>query len=354
MGINVGGFVAPLVCGFLGQRVSWHAGFATAGVGMVLGLIQYTLGRKRLGDAGRYPARAASPEATARQRRQALLWIGIGGAVLVGGALAIATGLLPLTATQLADAAGYFLLIFTVIFFGWLLFSPSWTPAERKRIYVIAVLFLGSALFFAEFEQAGSTLNLFADRSTANSILGWEFPSTWLQSLNSLFIIVLAPVFAWLWIWLNRRGREPSSPAKFGIGLALTGAGFAVIAVGAILAQQGVKVSPLWLTATYLLHTCGELALSPVGLSAMSKLAPVRIGGLIMGVYFLGTSVGNYIGGRMASFYESMSLPSLFGVVAAIGIGCGLVFLLFARPMRHLEEGESGAAAAPSSSPAVS
>jgi POT family proton-dependent oligopeptide transporter len=339
MGINLGAFIAPLVCGWLGQRVSWHLGFATAGVGMTLALVQYTLGRKHLGDAGRHPADPGSPVAMAGQRRNAVRWIAAAAVVIVFGAVGMATGILPITPAQLSNGAGYLLLIVTVVFFGWLLGSSSWTPAERKRIYLITVLFFAAALFNSEFEQAGSTLNLFANRSSANSIGGWEFPSTWYQSLNSLFIIALAPLFAWLWVWLARRGREPGSPAKFGIGLTLVGAGFGVLALGAVLAEQGVKVSPLWLTATYFLHTVGELALSPVGLSAMSKLAPVRIGGLIMGVWFLALSVGNYIGGRMASFYESMTLPSLFGVVAAFGVACGVLLLLFARPMRRLEEG---------------
>ena len=139
---------------------------------------------------------------------------------------------------------------------------------------------------------------------------------------------------------LGRKHREPSSPAKFAIGLVLVGAGFVVLAAGAIFAEQGVKVSPMWLTVVYLLHTCGELALSPVGLSAMSKLAPVRIGGLIMGVWFLGSSVGNYIGGRLAGFYESMTLPSLFGVVAAFGIGAGVLLLLFSPSLGKLERGQ--------------
>jgi len=205
--------------------------------------------------------------------------------------------------------------------------------------YVVGVLFLGAALFWSQFEQAGSTLNLFADRNTRNVMFGVEFPSSWFQALNSLFIITLAPLFAWLWVWLARRGKEPSSPTKFGFGLVGVGAGFAVLVVAALLAEQGVKVSPWWLTAVYFIHTCAELSLSPVGLSAMSKLAPVRIGGLIMGVWFLAAAVGNYIGGRMAAFYESMTLPSLFGAVAAFGIGAGLLLLLVARPMHRLEEG---------------
>jgi POT family proton-dependent oligopeptide transporter len=339
MGINLGAFIAPLICGYLGQRVNWHIGFGAAGVGMTLGLIQYMLGRKHLGEAGRYPAAAESPEAAARQKRQAILWSSITIAVIVLGGLAMYTGILPITATQLSDAAGYFLLGLTVAFFGWLFVSPGWTPRERKQLYVVGVLFLAAALFWSQFEQAGSTLNLFADRDTQNSLLGWEFPSSYYQSLNSLFLIALAPVFAWLWVRLAHAGREPSSPAKFAIGLLLVGAGFAVLMVGAIFAEQGVKVSPMWLTLVYLLHTCGELALSPVGLSAMSKLAPVRIGGLIMGVWFLASAVGNYVGGRLAGFYESMTLPDLFGAVAAFGVGAGFLLLFVSRSLGRLEQG---------------
>jgi POT family proton-dependent oligopeptide transporter len=270
-----------------------------------------------------------------------MLWTGLTVGALVVVGLGAYTGILPITPTQVADAAGYFLLGLTVAFFGWLYMSAGWTPTERKQLYVVGVLFLAAALFWSQFEQAGSTLNLFADRDTNNTLAGYEFPSTWYQSLNSLFIIALAPLFAWLWVWLARRRIEPGSPTKFGVGLVLVGAGFAVLVGGAVLAEQGVKVSPMWLVLVYFLHTCGELALSPVGLSAMSKLAPVRIGGLIMGVWFLASSVGNYIGGRLAGFYESMTLPSLFGAVAMFGIGAGVLLLLFARPMRRLEEGAS-------------
>ena len=338
MGINTGAFVAPLVCGYLGQRVNWHLGFAAAGVGMVLGLVQYTLGRKYLGDAGRYPASTGSPGVLARQRSRALLWTTLTVVAVVIIGFGMYSGMLPITPTQVADAAGYFLLGLTVAFFGWLYLSGGWASTERKQLYVVGVLFLAAALFWSQFEQAGSTLNLFADRDSNNSVLGYAFPSSWYQSLNALFIITLAPLFAWLWVWMARRGTEPSSPAKFGWGLVLVGAGFVVLVAGAVLAEQGVKVSPMWLVVVYFLHTCGELSLSPVGLSAMSKLAPVRIGGLIMGVWFLASAVGNYIGGRLAGFYESMTLPSLFGAVAMFGIGAGVLLLLFARPMRQLAE----------------
>jgi POT family proton-dependent oligopeptide transporter len=336
MGINLGAFIAPLVCGYLGQRVSWHMGFGAAGVGMALGVIQYVAGSKYLGTAGLYPADAGSPAANAVQRRGAIKWITIVGGVVLAAVLAVGMRLVPVTPTGIADAAGYGLLIVTLAFFAWLFLSPGWTREERHRLVIIGVLFLAAALFWAAFEQAGSTLNLFADRNTDNRVLGWSFPSTYYQSLNSLFIIALAPVFAWMWVRLAHRNAEPTSPAKFGWGLVLVGAGFAVLVWAAVRAEAGVMVSPMWLTVTYFLHTCGELALSPVGLSAMSKLAPVRIGGLVMGVWFLGSSVGNYIGGRMAAFYEAWTLPSLFGAVAAFSIGAGVLLLLLAKPLHRL------------------
>ena len=333
MGINTGAFVAPLVCGYLGQRVSWHVGFAAAGVGMVLGLVQYALGRKYLGEAGLRPADPGSPEALVRQKRDATRWIVGAAALVILVGLGAYTGVIPVTAKQIADAAGYMLLGLSVGFFAWVFLSGGWTRTERNHLIVIGVLFAGYALFSSVFEQAGSTLNLFADRNTSNSVFGWSFPSSWFQSANPLFVIAFAPMFAWLWIRLASRGQEPGAPAKFGFGLLLVGLGFAVLIPPA---RQGTLVSPGWLTLTYLLHTWGELSLSPVGLSAMTRLAPVRIGGLVMGVWFLGTSVGNYVGGRVAGFYESMSLPSLFGAVAAFGVAAGVLMLIFARPLNRL------------------
>src|SRR6185436_2281800 len=230
-------------------------------------------------------------------------------------------GVLPITPTQIANAAGTLLLVTTVVFFAWLFFSGDWTPAERKRLYVIGVFFLAAALFWSEFEQAGSTLNIFAERSTRTSLMGASFPSSWFQSANALFIILFAPVFAWLWITLG--SREPASPVKFSFGLMGVGLGFLLLVPAAQAAAPGTLVSPMWLTLTYLLHTWGELCLSPVGLSSMTKLAPARVAGLMMGVWFLGASVGNFIGGRLASFYEAFPLPNLFAVVAAFGIISG-------------------------------
>jgi POT family proton-dependent oligopeptide transporter len=334
MGINLGAFIAPLVCGYLGQRVNWHIGFGAAGVGMVFGLVQYVLGARFLGDAGLHPAPAESPEADARLKQRVRVWGGGALVVIAAVGAGLLTGTLPITARQIADAAGYLLLVITVVFFGWMFFAADWTPAERKRLYAIGALFVAAALFWSEFEQAGSTLNLFADRATRSSVLGWEFPTSYFQSLQPLFIISFAPVFAWLWVRLAHR--EPSSPAKFGIGLLFVGAGFALLIVAARLSANGVKVAPYWLVVTYLLHTFGELSLSPVGMSATTKLAPTRVAGLMMGAWYLAISVGNFIGGRLASLYGSMPLPNLFGAIAAVGLGAGLVMLALTAPIKRL------------------
>jgi proton-dependent oligopeptide transporter, POT family len=334
MGINLGAFIAPLVTSYLGQRINWHLGFTVAGIGMVLGLVQYVLGAKYLGDAGLHPAPAASPAAAAQLKRRVQIWGGAAIAVVILFAGGMYTGAVPITAKQIADAAGISLVGLTIAFFLWLFLTGEWTPGERKRLYAILALFLAATLFWSEFEQAGSTLNLFADRATRTSILGWEFPSGYFQSLQPLFIITLAPVFAWIWMRLG--ARQPSSPAKFALGLLFVGAGFAVLVVAAQLAENGVKVAPYWLVVTYLLHTLGEPSLSPVGMSAFTKLAPTRVAGLMMGVFYLAIAGGNFIGGRLASLYGSMPLPQLFGLIAAVGIGAGVIMFALTPPIKRL------------------
>jgi POT family proton-dependent oligopeptide transporter len=272
MGINLGGMLAPLVCSYLGQRIDWHLGFAAAGVGMVFGLIQYLLHRNRLAGVGARPHTRV-----------------------------VRNGGLP---------------------------RQPLTKQEIKRLIVIGILFFFSILFWTAFEQSGSSFNLFADRHTNNSIFGFDFPSGWFQSVNSFFILAFAPVLSWLWIrWGSR---QPSSPAKFSFGLFLLGIGMVVIALASSFIDSG-KVSPWWLIAVYFVHTVGELCLSPVGLSTVTKLAPLRLVGLMMGVWFLSVSLGNKIAGWVAGFYQddAGTLFRLYGILALIVLaGSGALALM--------------------------
>jgi POT family proton-dependent oligopeptide transporter len=229
------------------------------------------------------------------------------------------------------------LIVVTVSVFSWLLMGKGWSPIERKRSAAILVLFLASCVFWAAFEQAGSSLNLFAQRNTDRHVMGFEFPASWFQFVQPFFIITLAPVFAWLWIRLGRR--EPPSPTKFFLGLLAAGLGFAILIQPAAASAAGAAVSPWWLVITYFLHTVGELCLSPVGLSAMTKLAPARVAGMMMGLWFVTIGVGDYVGGRVASLYESVSVSTLFGIVALIAFAAAAVLFAVIRPTVRLMSG---------------
>jgi len=349
VGINTGAFIAPLITGWLAQSEafkgvlgsvgiapenSWHWGFGAAAVGMFLGLVQYTLGGKYLSGEGLRPIRPSEPAAAARVDRQVRLVGYATLAIVLLAVILIASGVVAFDAEAISRNFKWVLIAVTVGFFAWLFLSRGWTPDERKRLVVIAVLFAAATVFWMAYEQAGSTLNLFADRSTDNTILGHAFPPSWYQSLPPLFIILFAPVFAAVWLRLGKR--NPSSPAKFALGLLLLGLGFALMIGAASAAAGGARVSPLWLFFSYLLQTLGELCLSPVGLSAMSVLAPARIAGLVMGVWFLALSVGNYLAGTASSFYESMPLPRLFTIVTATALAAALVLALLVRPIRRM------------------
>ncbi|MGE3526685.1 MAG: peptide MFS transporter, partial [Gemmatimonadales bacterium] len=347
MGINLGAFISPLIVGWLAQSdgfktmldgmgisptTSWHWGFGVGAAGMALGLVQYVLGWKYLGDAGKQPSVAPdSPEGT-RARKQ--FWLGAGGLAVLIGAVAVLVMRGVLSVQAVTDAFTWLYAVIVVVFFAVLFALGNWTREERKRLIVIVVLFLGASVFWSAFEQAASTLNLFARDNTNNTVFGWAFPSSWFQSVNALMIIALAPVFAWLWVWLGKR--DPSSPTKFSFGLLFVGLGFVVMVGAGAASAGGVRVSPMWLVITYLLHTIGELCLSPVGLSAMTKLAPERVKGMMMGVWFLAASVGNLIAGRVTGLYESFSLTQVFGAVAAFAIVAGIVMALLIRPIRNM------------------
>ena len=332
MGINVGGFLGPLVCGYLGEAVDWHLGFGAAGVGMVLGLIQYSLGTRHLGAAGELRPEMAVPARRSAATRALVRTVeGIVGIGLIAVALQ-SIGAIRLSLVAFVDWAGLFIVSLAGAYLLYVVLFGGLTTVEKKRVGVIAVCFLAAACLWSGFEQAGSSMNLFADRLTDRVISGWEMPASWLQSVNGVFIILLAPLFSALWIWLG--ARNPSIPGKMGFGLIFLGIGFAVLAWGSVNATLETPVTPVWLVVTYFFHTIGELCLSPIGLSSITRLSPARYVGQMMGIWFMGAALGNLVAGRVAGLIESLPLPQLFGAVTMFSVGTGLVLLLFTKPLK--------------------
>ncbi len=470
MGINLGATLGPLVCSYLGEKVDWHYGFGAAGVGMLLGLIQYKLTERHLGDAGKAPAGTGDPvrDIAVRRRGWKILWGGVLLFLLL--CVLMGTGALPLSPSTLAKGLGVFIVVVAALFFLWILTVGHLTSQERKHVVVIGIFFLGAAMFWSGFEQAGSTLNLFADRYTDRSFMGHWFqaspefvaedfadpeglrqqlqdesdavsrfvwgtistngqtalgrdnpatqnaaatatllagemnrvlaseslfdearfsgrelsdstrqvmalkgnsdirarqnrslledaypgqlvryadkpgnhPAGYYQSINPLFIILLAPFFASFWVKLARRNLEPSAPMKFALGFLQLGLGFAVMTLAAILVLregEGGKVMPTWLLFTYLLHTTGELCLSPIGLSWVTKLAPPRYVGQMMGTWFMGAALGNLVGGLVAGLFDEESIeqmPARFAMITVTMLLAGLLFAVFAKSIRRL------------------
>lgn len=332
MGINLGAFAAPILTGFLAQSLlfrriivwlgmdpnnSWHWGFGAAGVGMTLGVIQYLIGGRRLGAAGAKPTKVLTENKTAKRLDKPTTVLAVAGA-LIGVAFGYRFGEGGVISIPFWTVVGYFA--------GYLGGTTRLLQGdERRRVLVIFILVLFSIIFWMTFEQAGSSLTLFADRLTRTSIFGWQFPSSWFQSVQPIFIIALAPVFAFIWQSLGER--QPSSPAKFSLGLLFAGVAFVVVAFASTLTGQG-RVSPLWLVAVYFLQTLGELCLSPVGLSTITKLSPARMVGMMMGVWFLSIAIGSYIAGLTTRLFEGSSpevLARAFGTFAAISLAAGVL-----------------------------
>jgi POT family proton-dependent oligopeptide transporter len=334
MGINVGAALGPLVCGWLAQTNS-HYGFAAAGVGMLAGLIQFRYTRSALGTAGVAPDRVASP--ALRRNAWSVIWAAV--AVMVALWWAGVSGWLAFNATRIAAGGAFAIVCATVAYFAYVFVAGKLSREERNRMIVIVVLVAACAVFWAGFEQAGSSLNLFAERYTIRDFGRFEIPAEWFQSLNAMFIILLAPLYSMIWVGLARRHLEPTAPAKFALGLIILGAGFAIMIGAATLVASGQQVLPTWLLFTYLLHTMGELALSPVGLSSMTKLAPKRFVGQMMGVWFMCSGLGNVLAGLIAGRFRDDAveqMPALYLQIVLISVGCGLLLLLFTKPLKRL------------------
>src|SRR3989441_6124177 len=309
MGINLGAFLSPIVVGFLAQHpwfrgfissmgfnpnAAWHWGFAAAGVGMTLGLIQYVLGKNRLRDVGQKPDRLAENPSVESSVGFDFLTLGL---AVVGGVVGAALGYY--------FGGGFVSALFPLVvgfFAGYLIGTTRLLSGdELRRVLAIFILFVFSILFWMTYEQAGSSLTLFADRMTKTTVFGWQYPSSWFQSVPAIFVIIFAPIFAALWQKLG--DRQPSSPGKFIYGLLFAGMAFVVVTIASMLGAGG-RVSPMWLVLVYLIQTFGELCLSPVGLSTVTKLSPARMVGLMMGVWFLSILIGSYIAGLTTRLFE--------------------------------------------------
>ncbi len=385
MGINIGAILGPFVCGTLGERVNWHWGFSAAGFGMLFGIIQYKLGDKHFGELGKLETGESRQVLSRRARRFYLTSAAIAAAAVVFVFLAT-SGTIQISLEEFATWLGYGILLLSILFFSNLIFDVRWSGAllvlwglmlwyfvprqgtvdggqwataallgvflvmcagllvvrrgratmENRRLMVIFWLFLLAAIFWSGFEQAGSSMNLFARDLTDRVFFGWEMPTTWLQNVNPLFIVIFAPIFGWLWTWLAERNANPSIPVKFGLGLLGLAAGFFVLAWGAVHATPENPVSASWLVVTYFLHTVGELCLSPVGLSSMTKLAPKGRVGQMMGVWFIAAALGNLFAGLVAGQLENLPPQSLFWQVAMFIGGAGIVALLASPAVKKL------------------
>jgi POT family proton-dependent oligopeptide transporter len=300
---------------------------------MALGVVQFLFTRRTLHGAGVAPAPGRRGSWTPVIALLALL------ALVV--ALA-ATDRIHVDPVTLSNGATWAYALLAAVYFGYLFFFAQLDRTERRRALVMVALFVASVTFWAGYEQQGASFNLFAERYTDRHILGWNMPAGMLQAVNPFFVISLAPVLAWLWIALGKRGLDLPAPVKFGIGLICLGLGFLVMVFASLHVLAGELVLPVWLLATYLLHTIGELCLSPVGLSTMSKLAPPRFVGQVMGLWFLSLALGGNLAGQLSGQYDSShleSLPGLFRQVFWYGLIGGLVMLALTPPIRRLMGG---------------
>jgi POT family proton-dependent oligopeptide transporter len=345
MGINIGAFTATLLCGYLGEQVGWAYGFGAAGIGMLFGLIIFLWGQKYLEGLAEPPSNKYLQKMNGISYES---WAYISGIFMV-----LVTWFL----VQNSQLVGQLLGGFGAIFIGaWLLYALfRCAPDERDRLIVVGILILFSLIFWALFEQAGSSLNILTDRGVNRVIFGWEVPASMFQSLNAGFIFTIAPLFAMLWIALAKRNMEPSTPIKFSIGIIFVGLGFLALVYG-MRSSEGLQTGVFWIILIYLLHTLGELCLSPVGLSSVTKLSPQRIVGFMMGMWFFASAAGNYVAGLIAratasdssgvsndvfDLTQKQSFMDVYTDVGLMAIGCGIFLAILNPILKKLMHGAS-------------
>jgi POT family proton-dependent oligopeptide transporter len=328
MGINLGAFFSPLVCGTLGQTVGWHYGFGAAGVGMVLGLILYVTGRRHLGLEP--AAKHASPTTTVRSITGYILGVSAGLIALIIGLPNLLLLIAKTYRIAILLAAG-FVLIYLLV--RWML---SLARDERLRVGALMTLCALNIIFWGVYEQQGNTMQLWADRNTNWNLLGFTMPSTWYQSFNPLMIFAFAPLLNIFWAWQSRRRSEPSSVTKMALGCFMLGLAFIVMIIGSQGMAPDQRRSVMWLVGTTFVLTIGELYLSPIGLSLVTKVAPARIVSMMMGVWFLSSFFGNYLSGFLGTFWEKMPRQAFFLMLMVLGIVAGLAIWTLSRPLKAI------------------
>lgn len=338
MGINLGAFIGPLIAGWLALKYGWRIGFLAAAIGLPFGLLQFWLSRHLFNGAGAQPNRNDGGAGLGADWRR----FGVAMAIFATVAVLLFSGVVALDPARLAKGAAYVLVGMAALYFLYLFFGAGLDPVERRRMFVVLMMFFAVASFWAGYEQAGSSLNLFAKRHIDRMVGGFEIPAGWFQSVQPAFVILFAPAFSALWVWLSKRNLDPAAPLKFAFGLLLLGFGFLFMVAAANIVVGGMQSPAYLLVLTYLLTVFGELCVSPVGLSTVTKLAPARLVGQMMGVWFLGSSLGKLMAGLIAGSFDPNNLAAMPGRyldIVLYACGVGILLLLISPRMTKMMGG---------------
>jgi proton-dependent oligopeptide transporter, POT family len=339
MGINIGAFIAPLITAYLGENINWHYGFAAAGFGMVLGLIQFKLTEKNLGATGLPPVKNQNDPAQ-KKARNGLIVVGMLLAVFV---VLMMMRIIVIDAVVFAQSIGIVLVICAAIYFIYVFATQKLDPSESKRVWAIIIIFVATTVFYTGYEGQGSSLNIFADKYTDMFLGSFEMPAGWLQSFPAIFVVIFVPMFAALWVWSAKKNINISTPVKMSMGLIFMALGYVVMIGASKIVIGGDKPLPTWLIFTYMLHTFGEICLYPIGLSAVTRLSPQRLVGQMMGVFFMALALGNLAAGLFAGEFDDTTIANnpnvlvdLFGLVAMITAIGGVIVLIISKPLLKL------------------
>jgi POT family proton-dependent oligopeptide transporter len=334
MGINLGAFLSPFVAGGLGEKIGWHYGYISAGVGMIIGLVWFYFRRISLKEVGLPPNREQSQLSLIFKDWLEIIYFSVGSVFVVLGLIKLIdtldSGTLDIVKLTAAILGAAYLL--------YAIYQGTEGKDQWSRVFVIIVLAIFNVIFWSGFEQAGGTFNLFAEENTNRLIMGWDVPASWFQALNPVFIVTLAPLFSMLWISLAQMGKNPRTPYKFSFGLLLLGLGFIVMIGAQNNADAGLMVSPMWLVGVYFLHTSGELCLSPVGLSMITKLSPPKIVSAMMGLWMGSIALGNYLAGTLEQILKTYDFE-LYPFIATEAIGASIILLLLSPFLSKMMKG---------------